>query len=153
MSMLLQRVIRKGGMTRQPWRVCTATFMCLAVLVVGVYFWTHHRGIRYAGFGWIPATSFAEMRKSPPFVAVVESKMRGVWGPVVDSSTGKPAVGATPTTYVIIYLRKADGKRLAVCQENPTPDEVTLVSHLSEGEKYTFPTGERVKLEVGRQAR
>jgi hypothetical protein len=40
----------------------------------------------------------------------------------------------------MVYLRKADGKRLGICQENPTPEEVVFVSHLREGEKYTFPS-------------
>ena len=127
-------------MIKRHWKACIAVVIGLAVLILALWFGAYHKGIRYAGFGWIPAMSFAELQESPPFVAVVESKMHGVWGALVDSSSGKFATGAKPTEYVMVYLRKANGKRLGICQENPTPDDVAFVSYLREGEKYSFPT-------------
>ena len=135
-----QNVADQALMIKRHWKGCVAVLSGLAVLTVVLCFGLHRKGIRYAGFGWIPARSFAELQTSPPFIAVVESKMHGVWGAPVDSSSGNPAPGAKPTEYVMVYLRKADGKRLGICQENPTPEEVVFVSRLREGEKYTFPS-------------
>jgi hypothetical protein len=124
---------------KRHWKSCIAVLGGLAVLTFALCLATHHRGIRYAGFGKIPAMSFAELQRSPPFVAVIESKMHGVWEAPVDSSTGKRAPGATPTEYVMVYLRNEHRKRLGICQENPTPEEVAFVSHLRDGERYSFP--------------
>jgi hypothetical protein len=92
------------------------------------------------GIGWIPAMSFSELEKSPPFVAVVESKMHSQRGVLVESSTGRLAPGARLRTYLMVYLRTPGGKRLGLCQEDPTAKQVALVSHLREGEEYSFPT-------------
>ncbi len=83
--------------------------------------------------------SFAELRRSPSFLAVVESKMHGVWGIQTDSSTGKPPRRAKPTEYVIVYLRREDGKTIGILQPDPTPNEVMFVSKLRDGDRYSFP--------------
>jgi hypothetical protein len=127
-------------MVKRHWKACIALLSGLALLILALRFGAYHKGIRFAGFGWVPAMSFAELQKSPPFIAIVESKMHGVWGTALDNSTGKPAPEAKPTEYVMVYLRKPNGKRLGICQESPTADEVAFVSHLREGEKYPFPT-------------
>jgi hypothetical protein len=92
-----------------------------------------------AGSKWTRALSFAELAKTPPFLAVVESKVVGERGALTDNSTELPAHGAAPTPYVLIHLVKSNGKRLVIYQENPTTNEVGFVSRLSIGEKYYFP--------------
>jgi hypothetical protein len=39
----------------------------------------------------------------------------------------------------MVYLRNEHRMRLGICQQNPTPEEVAFVSHLRDGERYTFP--------------
>src|SRR2546428_161123 len=97
-------------MIGRNWKVYIAVVGGFSVLVFCLA--THDKTVRLSGFGWIPAMSFAEVKGARPFVAVVESKMHGIWGAPVDSSTGKPGAGAKPTEYIMVYLRKADGKRL-----------------------------------------
>jgi hypothetical protein len=126
-------------MAKFQWKLFIFASVVLTLVVLAGYLWKYQSGVRFSGLGWIPAMSFAEVRKSPSFVAVVESKRRGAWEPALDSSTGKPAVGAGPIEYVMVYLRRADGKRMSIYQENPTTDEVAFVASLVEGTRYSFP--------------
>jgi hypothetical protein len=126
-------------MIKRHWKIYIGVLIVTA-LVCALCFKAYHHRIRYAGFRWIPAVTFSEIKKSPPFVAVVESKRHGEWGVPVDSSTGKAGINARPIRYVMVYLRREDGKRLCISQENPTPEEVAFVLQLREGEKCSFPT-------------
>lgn len=127
-------------MVKRHWKMFIGVLIAVTALLSAVFFKAYYHRIRYAGFGWIPAVTFSEVEKLPPFVAVVESKRQGEWGVPVDSSTGRAGLEARPIKYVMVYLIKEDGKRLCISQENPTPDEVAFVLHLRQGERCTFPT-------------
>jgi hypothetical protein len=113
--------------------------VAVAAILAALHFAGPHDRPRFHGFKTRPAMSFAELQQGQPFVAVVESKEQGVWKPTVDSSTGKPVPGAQPTEYVMVYLVTDHGKKLCICQQNPSSNEVAFVSHLRSGQEYSFP--------------
>lgn len=134
-------------MIRLPRAFTLALVACNVAAILVVLFLAHtgrihlygERFPHFGGFPSVPTISFAELEHTKPFTATVEEKRIGTWKAVVESSTGRQKPGAKPTDYVLVYLRKANGKQVALYQENPSPDVLAFASSLGEGRDYAFP--------------
>lgn len=94
---------------------------------------------RLEGIGWVPAISFAELEKAAPFTATVKSRTAGIWNPPADAATGKTKEGDRPAQYIAIILLKANGRSLAIGQDNATSNDIAFMSSLRDGGEYAFP--------------
>src|SRR5437899_12597726 len=65
-------------------------------------------------FPMIRGLWFEDIKREPPFTAVVESKQHGVWPATLDGFTGRPKPESKPTEYVGVYLRKLEGERICI---------------------------------------
>jgi hypothetical protein len=122
--------------------VCSNAAGILVVLYLACTGRIHLCGERvphFGGFPSVPTISFVELERTKPFTATVDQKRIGTWKAVVESSTGRPKPGAQPTNYVLVYLRKANGRQVALYQENPSPEVLAFALSLGEGRDYSFP--------------
>ena len=133
---------------KEPLRKCLRLSLvcnvCLLLLVLylgwtGKLRFSRQSEPTFGGLPSIPALAIKDIEHAASFEATLERKIIGAWKVPIDSVTGRAVIGAKPTPYLLLYLRKTNGQHVAIYEENPGPKYIASVSIMQEGHRYYFP--------------